>query len=103
VLGQLSTVPVAGGRLQVSYNGHLLYTFTVDSPGHATGDGLFDLFDGVGFAWHVATITGDTLAPAAPGQTPSGFPSLGATPTPSTTLTPSPTPSPSASAGQVGA
>jgi predicted lipoprotein with Yx(FWY)xxD motif len=98
VLGQLGTVPRADGSPQVTYNGHLLYTFTVDSVGHATGDGTFDLFDGVGFAWHAATTTGDTLAPNQPGA-PTGLPTptLTPTPTPTPTTTPTPTPSPTPS------
>ena len=33
----------ADGR-QVTYNGHFLYTFVDDSPGHVTGQGVSDFF-----------------------------------------------------------
>jgi predicted lipoprotein with Yx(FWY)xxD motif len=41
--GRLTVVNDANGH-QVSYNGHLLYTFSEDSPGHVNGQGLQDFF-----------------------------------------------------------
>jgi predicted lipoprotein with Yx(FWY)xxD motif len=37
--GALSTLTSTNGR-QVTYNGHFLYTFVEDSPGHVTGQGV---------------------------------------------------------------
>lgn len=41
--GQLTTVATMNGQ-QVSYNGHFLYTFVEDSPGHVTGQGVQNFF-----------------------------------------------------------
>jgi predicted lipoprotein with Yx(FWY)xxD motif len=37
--GKLTALRVAAGH-QVTYNGHFLYTFIEDSPGHVTGQGV---------------------------------------------------------------
>ena len=42
------------GSMQVTHEGLRLYTFTLDEPGEATGEGLSDTFDGQRFTWHVA-------------------------------------------------
>lgn len=39
VSGTLRSVDTSNGQ-QVSYNGHFLYTFVEDSPGHVTGQGV---------------------------------------------------------------
>ena len=41
--GQLTAFTDASGH-QVAYNGHFLYTFTGDIPGHVTGQGLEGFF-----------------------------------------------------------
>jgi predicted lipoprotein with Yx(FWY)xxD motif len=41
--GQLTSVTTMNGT-QVAYNGHFLYTFVEDSPGHVTGQGVQDFF-----------------------------------------------------------
>jgi predicted lipoprotein with Yx(FWY)xxD motif len=61
VLGAVGVLVRPGGDQQVTYNGHPLYAFTVDAPGHVTGDGVLDSFDAVGFDWHAATATGAPL------------------------------------------
>jgi predicted lipoprotein with Yx(FWY)xxD motif len=43
VTGKLLSVKQSGGR-QVTYNGHFLYTFIDDSPGHVTGQGVSNFF-----------------------------------------------------------
>ena len=43
VKGKVVSLKQAGGR-QVAYNGHFLYTFVDDSPGHVTGQGVSNLF-----------------------------------------------------------
>jgi predicted lipoprotein with Yx(FWY)xxD motif len=51
------------GTQQVTHNGHRLYTFTLDEPGEASGEGFADTFDGQRFTWHAVVIdetAGDT-------------------------------------------
>ena len=43
VVGKLQSVKQSGGR-QVTYNGHFLYTFIDDTPGHVTGQGVSNFF-----------------------------------------------------------
>jgi predicted lipoprotein with Yx(FWY)xxD motif len=43
VKGKVASVTQADGR-QVTYNGHFLYTFVDDSPGHVTGQGVSNFF-----------------------------------------------------------
>jgi predicted lipoprotein with Yx(FWY)xxD motif len=43
VSGKLTSIPNTGGR-QVAYNGHFLYSFVEDSPGHVTGQGVSGFF-----------------------------------------------------------
>jgi hypothetical protein len=50
---------VANG--QVTYNGMPVYTFTQDTPGQATGNGVMDSFDGTSFTW-TAVMTGGSAA-----------------------------------------
>jgi predicted lipoprotein with Yx(FWY)xxD motif len=70
--GALTVAPTTNGP-QVAYNGHFLYTFTEDSPGRVTGQGIQDFF--------VATpgLVAQSPAPAlqsaapAPARVPSGY------------------------------
>ena len=43
VRGKVASLKEPGGR-QVAYNGHFLYTFVDDSPGHVTGQGVSNFF-----------------------------------------------------------
>ena len=43
VTGKLLSVKQSGGQ-QVTYNGHFLYTFIDDTPGHVTGQGVSNFF-----------------------------------------------------------
>jgi predicted lipoprotein with Yx(FWY)xxD motif len=43
VTGKVLSSRQTGGR-QVTYNGHFLYTFVEDSPGHVTGQGVSNFF-----------------------------------------------------------
>ena len=43
VKGKVTSVQQPGGH-QVTYNGHFLYTFVDDSPGHVTGQGVSNFF-----------------------------------------------------------
>jgi predicted lipoprotein with Yx(FWY)xxD motif len=66
--GSVTSVPTSNGR-QVAYNGHFLYTFVDDSPGHVTGQGVQNFF----------VATPGPAAPAAaaptdaPAQTSNGY------------------------------
>ncbi|HZQ65574.1 MAG TPA: hypothetical protein VFA66_10155 [Gaiellaceae bacterium] len=55
--GKLALVKRPDGPRQVTYNGRLLYSFKLDTPGKATGDGFKDAFGGQKFTWHVAHPT----------------------------------------------
>jgi predicted lipoprotein with Yx(FWY)xxD motif len=61
------------GTMQVTHDGLRLYTFTLDDPGEATGEGLSDTFDGQRFTWH-AVVVEET---AATGPAGSGVPEAG--------------------------
>jgi predicted lipoprotein with Yx(FWY)xxD motif len=66
--GKLGVVKRADGRRQVTFNLTPLYTFTLDKPGQATGNGVKDAFGGRGFTWHVvhpngSAATGVTTTP----------------------------------------
>ena len=58
VEGSLGTVDLPDGTTQVTFDGKPLYTFTQDSPGEDTGDGVSDSFGGVSFVWTVASPSG---------------------------------------------
>ncbi len=58
VEAKLSVVRNPDGDNQVVYDGKPLYTFTEDSPGQVTGNGLTDSFGGVTFTWTAATAGG---------------------------------------------
>jgi predicted lipoprotein with Yx(FWY)xxD motif len=65
--GTLKVVNTPNGQ-QVAYNGHFLYTFVEDSPGHVTGQGVQNFF--------VATprISAAPNGPASGGTTPAQTP-----------------------------
>ena len=62
VKGKVASVKQADGR-QVTYNGHFLYTFVDDSPGHVTGQGVSDFFVATP---NIRTIRSATTVKAAP-------------------------------------
>jgi predicted lipoprotein with Yx(FWY)xxD motif len=74
--GTLAVVRRPDGRRQVTYNGKLLYMFTLDKPGKVTGDGFKDAFGGQKFSWHVARPAGSggSSAATAPTTTYPGYP-----------------------------
>ena len=55
--GKLAVVKRPDGGRQVTFNGRLLYSFTLDKPGNVTGNGFKDAFGGFHFTWHVAHPT----------------------------------------------
>jgi predicted lipoprotein with Yx(FWY)xxD motif len=57
--GTLKVVSTSNGR-QVAYNGHFLYTFVEDSPGHVTGQGVQNFY--------VATPGISAIGPATSGN-----------------------------------
>ena len=68
--GTVGTAIRADGSKQVTFDGKLLYTFTVDQPGKVAGDGFHDAFNGQKFTWHVVRQAG--AATPAPMQGGSG-------------------------------
>jgi predicted lipoprotein with Yx(FWY)xxD motif len=69
ISGTLGTITRTGGTKQVTYNGHPLYTFKVDTaPGQVNGNGV----DGFGAKWYAITPSG-----AAPASSPSSSPGGG--------------------------
>ena len=72
VKGELSTVDRPDGTSQVTFDGMPLYTFTEDSPGQVTGDGVADSFGGTDFVWTVASTGGATADTGADTSTSSG-------------------------------
>jgi predicted lipoprotein with Yx(FWY)xxD motif len=55
--GKLAVAKRPDGGKQVTYDGKLLYAFTLDKPGKVTGDNFKDAFGGQKFTWHVARPT----------------------------------------------
>jgi predicted lipoprotein with Yx(FWY)xxD motif len=58
ITGTLGVVATTNGR-QVAYDGHFLYTFIEDSPGHVTGQGVQNFFVAT-----PATATGNAASTA---------------------------------------
>jgi predicted lipoprotein with Yx(FWY)xxD motif len=58
--GSLGAVKRPDGTSQVTYDGRLLYSFSLDQPGEVTGDGFADAFGGQQFTWHVVLSDGST-------------------------------------------
>jgi predicted lipoprotein with Yx(FWY)xxD motif len=67
------------GSMQVTYDGHRLYTFTQDPAGEVTGDGFSDTFGGQRFTWHAVVVddAGATAEAPAPTEPSSGLPGYG--------------------------
>ena len=57
---QLGVMTRSDGARQVTLNGKLLYTFSLDKPGKVNGDGFADAFGGRQFTWHVVHADGST-------------------------------------------
>ena len=69
VKGKVVSLKEANGQ-QVAYNGHFLYTFVDDSPGHVTGQGVSNFFvatPNIHTIGSVATVKA-APAPAAPSR-----------------------------------
>jgi predicted lipoprotein with Yx(FWY)xxD motif len=80
VTGALSTIRRPDGTSQVTYDGHALYTYTVDAIGHATGNGLIDSYDGRAYSWHAIAASGAALPSAPPSVPTLPTPGLSGTP-----------------------
>ena len=63
VKGKVASVKQADGR-QVTYNGHFLYTFVDDSPGHVTGQGVSNFFVATPNVRAIGSATTVKAAPA---------------------------------------
>ena len=72
VTGKLSTIKRQDtGAIQLTINGHPLYTFRQDSgPGSAAGNDYSDSFGGRSFTWHALTTAGTPAPAAGAGSTP---------------------------------
>ncbi len=72
------------GTSQVTFDGRRLYTFTLDKPGQATGEGLSDEFGGQRFTWHAVVIDETNTAGSAAEATSSASTGTADTPYPNT-------------------
>ena len=63
VKGKVTSLKEASGR-QVTYNGHFLYTFVDDSPGHVTGQGVSNFFVATPSIRAIGSSTTVKVAPA---------------------------------------
>ena len=54
------------GTSQVTFEGRRLYTFTLDEPGQASGEGFSDTFGGQRFTWHAVVVDGTNTAARRP-------------------------------------
>ena len=68
VKGKVASSKQVDGR-QVTYNGHFLYTFVDDSPGHVTGQGVSNFFVATPNVRPIGSAT--TIKPAPAPATPS--------------------------------
>jgi predicted lipoprotein with Yx(FWY)xxD motif len=66
--GTLRSLATGNGR-QVSYNGHFLYTFVEDGPGHVTGQGVQNFF----VATPDLSAEGPAAATSPPAATTNGY------------------------------
>lgn len=66
--GTLRSLATGNGQ-QVSYNGHFLYTFVEDSPGHVTGQGVQNFF----VATPGLSAPGSTARTSPPATTNNGY------------------------------
>jgi predicted lipoprotein with Yx(FWY)xxD motif len=70
----VATVQRSDGKTQVTYNGHPLYTFKLDtSKGQAKGNNFTDDFGGTAFTWHAVTTAGTAAAATSPSDTSGGY------------------------------
>jgi predicted lipoprotein with Yx(FWY)xxD motif len=77
VPGKLGTIKRPDGRRQVTYGGRPLYSFKLDKPGKATGDGFKDAFGSQKFTWRAAHPVGVASTPtttSTPATTTSPYP-----------------------------
>ncbi len=79
---KLGVINRPDGTKQVTAGGRPLYTFSLDSPGKVTGEGVSDDFAGQHFAWHAVHSDGSAATtpgtPATPTtKAPSGGPGYG--------------------------
>jgi predicted lipoprotein with Yx(FWY)xxD motif len=88
---KLGTITRSGGQRQVTYNGHPLYTFVMDTkPGDTTGQGVVAF----GAGWFAVSPAGNQISSAKPAPKPAATPAPAPAPKPTTTATPPPAPKP---------
>jgi predicted lipoprotein with Yx(FWY)xxD motif len=87
---KLGTITRSGGQ-QVTYNGHPLYTFVMDTkPGDTTGQGVVAF----GAAWFAVSPSGGQISTPKPAAKPAAKPAPAPAPKPATTPAPAPAPKP---------
>jgi predicted lipoprotein with Yx(FWY)xxD motif len=88
---KFGTITRSGGQRQVTYNGHPLYTFVMDTkPGDTTGQGVVAF----GAGWFAVSPAGNQISSAKPAPKPATTPAPAPAPKPTTTATPPPAPKP---------
>ena len=71
--GKVSVVTRADGMRQVEVNGKPVYTFTQDSPGKVTGNGVSDAFAGKHFTWTAEMASGSSGSSGTSGSNRGGY------------------------------
>ena len=77
VPGKLGTIRRPDGGRQVTYGGRPLYSFKLDKPGKATGDGFKDAFGSQKFTWrvsHPVGVASTSTTTSTPATTTSPYP-----------------------------
>jgi predicted lipoprotein with Yx(FWY)xxD motif len=77
VPGKLGTIRRPDGGRQVTYGGRPLYSFKLDKPGKATGDGFKDAFGSQKFTWrvsHPVGVVSTSTTTSTPATTTSPYP-----------------------------
>jgi predicted lipoprotein with Yx(FWY)xxD motif len=70
----VATIQRGDGKTQITYNGHPLYTFQLDtSKGQAKGNNFTDAFVGKSFTWHAVTAAGMAAPTTSPPEPSGGY------------------------------
>jgi predicted lipoprotein with Yx(FWY)xxD motif len=72
-VGKVGSVQRPDGTMQLTVGGKPLYTFTQESPGKVTGNGLADAFGGRSFNWQALTAGGAASTVSQPSRGSYGY------------------------------
>jgi len=72
-----SAITRPDGKKQLAVGGKPLYTFSQDSPGQVSGNGVSDSFGAKSFTWHAVKAGGTTAASTTSKSTSGGYGSSG--------------------------